>query len=77
MVIDLEARQGNKGQAMNDEIKKYYESILLGQIHPIMDEKGKIHHIYLQPERLNPEDVNCVYDSLNSDNKKNPRDIQK
>ncbi len=55
---------------MNINILKYFEMKLLWKNKRIMDESGKIKDIYIQPERLNPEDArNSVCDSLTSTNK--------
>jgi hypothetical protein len=71
LVIDLKARQGNKGQAM---FLKHPEE---KNLKPITLDEFKIQLMELvlknvQPERLNPEDANSVCDSPTTENKENP-----
>ncbi len=42
---------------MNENILKYYEMILLWDCHRLMDKKGKFYDVYVQPDRLSPEDL--------------------
>lgn len=52
---------------MNEEIKDHYQMTLLQTPRRIVDESRHIREIYIQPERLNPEDANnSVFDSLSS-----------
>lgn len=40
---------------MNSDILKHFEMKLLWEHIRVMDENGKIHDLYMQPERLNPK----------------------
>ncbi len=43
---------------MDEIIRKHYEMKLLWNCKRLMNKNGKIEEIYVQPERLNPEDKN-------------------
>ena len=71
MVIDLEPRQGNKGQDMK-KIIDFGSGHLESKLSKFVDGKldANEYKISYQPERLNPEDIrNNVSDSPTSENK--------
>jgi len=58
---------------MNENILKYFQTILLSENRRFRDGHGVFHDVYVQPERLSSEDIS--YESLQDYVNKNPHAI--
>ena len=83
LVIDLEARQGDKAEEMLNINKNDLYEILLeydiddNECYPMPREKFVDYIFSLYRERLNPGDATSVYDSPTPDYKENQGDAEK